>query len=442
MANGSGEMEIRVDSPEQEIEKPLLSKHNTPSPGSEEDAEIDPGLRRLGKMLLFLGIDHSTTLKTVFGYLLFVALGIAVPAATLWANAYKDCLKIEVTKFEVMIQISGSCLGAVSMACMAHNIRKYGLRRFLFVEVHHPLVRFRYNFKSQVRESFSLLKWIIFPCFVVKVIREVLRIIHLHEGSWWNTAAILIAILISWLYLTTVFLSGCVLFNLVCKLQIVHVEDFAKLLEGTSDVSIFLKEHMYLRFQLYKISHRFRMYLLLAFLVVTASQFMTLFETTYYSGTITFINAGDFLVSSAVQLVGTVLCLRAAAKTTHRAQRIASIASQWHALATCNTYESKDEANGNGPVRDESPIYSLLVADYESDFDSSEDLTLAADSHFASDVASYHKRQALVMYFQFNQAGITIFGLAVDRALMITLLFIEMSLILWVLGKTIVANTK
>ncbi|KAH9300694.1 hypothetical protein KI387_012277 [Taxus chinensis] len=400
MANGIRDPEIQVDSPEAETEKPLLLKYVTPTTPRLEEAEIDPALARLGRLLFFLGIDHSTPLRAVFGFFLFVSLGIAVPVVTLRATACKDCRKIEVTKFEVMIQISGSCLAAVSMLCMAHHLRKYGLRKFVLVEVQHPLVRFHYDFKNQIWGSIRLLKWIIFPCFVVKVTREVLRIIFLHEESWWKNVVILVAILISWLYLTAVFLSACVLFNLVCNLQIVHVEDFTKLLEGTCDVSLFLKEHMYLRFQLYKISHRFRVYLLLAFLVVTGSQFMTLFETTYYSGTITFVNAGDFLVSSAVQLVGVVLCLRAAAKTTHRAQRIASIANQWHALATSNagdTSESKDEANGNGngPVQDVEPIYSLLVADYESDYDSSEDLTLPAESHFASNLASYHKRQAL-----------------------------------------------
>ncbi|KAH9300695.1 hypothetical protein KI387_012278, partial [Taxus chinensis] len=397
MAKGTADLEINVDSPRKDSEKPLLRKRIRSIPRSKE-ADIDPALARLERLLLCLGIDHSTSARAVFGFFLFIFLGIAVPAVTLWATVCKDCRKIEVTKFEVMIQISAAILAAVSMLCMACNLRKYGLRKFLFNEVHSPLVRFRYDFKSQIRGSFRLLKWIIFPCFVVKLTREVLRIIFLHEESWWKNVVILVAILISWLYLTAVFLSACVLFNLVCNLQIVHVEDFANLLEGTSDVSLFLKEHMYLRFQLYKISHRFRMFLLLAFLVVTGSQFMTLFETTYYSGTITFINAGDFLVSSAVQLVGAVLCLRAAAKTTHRAQRIASIASQWHALATCNesdTSESKDEANGHGPAQNVDPIYSLLAADYESDYDSSEDFALPAESHFASNLASCHKRQAL-----------------------------------------------
>lgn len=54
---------------------------------------------------------------------------------------------------------------------------------------------------------------------------------------------------------------------------------------------------MRLRHHLSKISHRFRIFLLLAFLVVTASQFVTLFQTTGYHGVINLINGGDFAVS-------------------------------------------------------------------------------------------------------------------------------------------------
>lgn len=64
-------------------------------------------------------------------------------------------------------------------------------------------------------------------------------------------------------------------------MQIVHVEDYVRLLEGASDVSLILKAHMQLRYQLYKISHRFRIFLLPAFSVVTGGRFMTLFETTH-----------------------------------------------------------------------------------------------------------------------------------------------------------------
>lgn len=43
-----------------------------------------------------------------------------------------------------------------------------------------------------------------------------------------------------------------------------------------------------------------------------------------------------------------------------------------------------------------------------------------------------------VLYLQSNPGGVTIFGWAVDRALINSIFFIELSLVLFVLGKTIV----
>ncbi|GLJ30087.1 hypothetical protein SUGI_0594980 [Cryptomeria japonica] len=150
MANGTADLEIDVQSPRKENEKPLLWSLTPPTPRSEE-ADIDPALARLGKLLLFLGIDQSTSCRTLYGFSLFFVLGIAVPAVTIWATACTNCRKIVVTKFEVMVEISCSCLAAVSMLCMARNLKKYGLRKLIFVEIHHPLVRFRYDFKTQIR---------------------------------------------------------------------------------------------------------------------------------------------------------------------------------------------------------------------------------------------------------------------------------------------------
>lgn len=95
-----------------------------------------------------------------------------------------------------------------------------------------------------------------------------------------------------------VFLSASILFHLVCNLQVIHFDDYGKLLERENDVMLFIEEHIRLRHYLSKISHRFRIFLLLQFFIVTASQFVTLFQTTGYSGIITLINGGDFAVSA------------------------------------------------------------------------------------------------------------------------------------------------
>lgn len=159
-----------------------------------------------------------------------------------------------------------------------------------------------FNFVSQaifyhLQDFFRLLVVWVLPCFLLKAAREVFQITYIEKDSWWQSAAIIFGLLISWTYLNIIFLSGSALFNLVCNLQIIHLENFGKLLERDLDVSEYLQEHIRLNYHLSKISHRFRILLLLELLVVTASQFVALLQTTGNRGLINFINGGDFAVS-------------------------------------------------------------------------------------------------------------------------------------------------
>jgi hypothetical protein len=104
--------------------------------------------------------------------------------------------------------------------------------------------------------------------------------------------------MVSWTYSAVIYLSGGALFNLVCNLQVIHFENYGKLLERDLDVSVYIEEHTRLRHHLSKISHRFRIFLLLEFLFVTASLFVSLIETTENRGIINFTNGGNFAVSA------------------------------------------------------------------------------------------------------------------------------------------------
>lgn len=147
--------------------------------------------------------------------------------------------------------------------------------------------------------SFRLLVLWALPCFLLKTVREIVRMLYVEQKSGWHSVAILMALVMSWAYVSTISLTASIMFHLVCNLQVIHFDDYGKLLERESDVLVFIEEHIRLRYHLSKISHRFRIFLVLQFLVVTASQFVTLFQTTGYSGFITLVNGGDFAVSSS-----------------------------------------------------------------------------------------------------------------------------------------------
>ncbi|XP_015071787.1 uncharacterized protein LOC107015879 isoform X1 [Solanum pennellii] len=395
------------------------------------DTDLDKTLEKLELFLTLLGFNQSSVFRFVLSWILFLVLGILLPMIML------EVSNPQIKSFEFDILVSQALVAAVSLLCLSHNLRKYGIRKFLFVSGH--IERFSNQYHNKIHDSVRLLLLWVLPCFLLKTAREIIRIVYMQNDSWWKSAAISLAFVSSWTYITAIFLSACVLFHLVCSLQIIHFDDYVKFLEREPDCFVLIQEHVRLRYYLSKISHRFRIYLLLLFLIVFVSHFMTLFQITGYTGLITYINGGDFAVSSIVQVVGVILCLNAAAKISHRAQGVGSIASRWHALATCTSGEASQMRNSTSMscLEAANRSNSFYMNFSESDLESVDFVTEPTNTQLASYMSSYQNRQALVMYLQNNPGGITIFGWTVDRGLINTIFFIELTVVTFILGKTI-----
>ncbi|XP_042502889.1 uncharacterized protein LOC122080077 [Macadamia integrifolia] len=439
---GNPRTQIEEESPT-EVQVTLLGPEQTQEEEEEEeekDTQLDPILRRLDIFLCFFGFHQSSLLGFLLSWAAFLLLGVSIPVVILRVSSCYDCEKHQIYNFELDIIVSRSCLAAVSLGCVSHNLRKYGIRKFLFVDrLHGQMLRFRKEYTEKIQGFFRLLFFWIFPCFLLKTACEVIRIAYAYHDFWWQSVAMLLASVISWIYLITISLTACLLFNLVCNLQVIHLENYGKLLERDSDVSVFIEEHLRLRLHLSKISHRFRIFLLLAFLVVTASQFVTLFRAMASRRIINFINECDFAVFSIVQVVGIILCLNAAVKISHRAQGVVSVVCRWHALLTCNSTDASElrVSNSAGSLEAMNPSGSLPMNYSESDLESLDYLAHPINTQPVSYMSTYHKRQAFVTYLQSNPGGITIFGWTVDRALINTIFFLEFTLVLFVLGNTL-----
>ncbi|KAM2656323.1 hypothetical protein EV1_011844 [Malus domestica] len=409
--------------------------------GEEEckDTQLDQTLQWLETFLTLLGFNQSSWLSLALSWTALVLIGVALPVVALVVFNCSDCDKYQIKGFELVIVGSQAVLAAVSVLCISQSLRKYGIRRFLFVDRNSGhMVRFRNDYIKQIKDSFCLLvRWAL-PCFLLKTLREVVRMIYVHQDSWgWGmSVGVLLALVLSWAYASTITLTASILFHLVCNLQVIHFDDFGRLLERESDVLVFMEEHIRLRYHLCKTSHRFRIFLLLQFIVVTASQFVTLFETTGYSGEIS-------VVSTIVQVVGIILSLHTATRISHRAQGIATVASRWNALMTCSSNDTSHNRSSNGSVNSEAAnsLNSLHISYSDSDLESMDYVQMPTNTQLASYMSSYHRRQAFVLYLQTNIGGITIFGWTVDRGLLNTIFFIELSLITFVLGKTLVFSS-
>lgn len=412
-----------------------------------KDAILDKHLRKLENFLRLFGFCQYSLFSIFFSWLAFLLISVALPVFAINYYYCSNCQHYEIKTFEYEILFSQALVAAISLFCISYNLRKYGVRKLLFVDRYHGHVaQFTDLYVHKIQVFYRLVVTWVLICLLLRTAREVIRVIYLYDRSWLHSMIVMIISLLSWTYSTVLFLLGAALFNLVGNLQVIHFENYGKLLEKDLDVSVYIEEHMRLTYNLSKISHRFRIFLLMEFLVVTACQFASLLQTTGNMSIINFVNAGDFLALSMLQLVGIVLCLNTASKISHRAQAIGSVASRWHALVTCNSCNDANSSgilSNGGNLEGPSQNSSLPISYSESDLESSTDyLPLPANTNITSQMTSYQKRQAFVQYVQSNTGGFTIFGWLVDRILINTIFFIELSLVFFVLGKTISITTR
>ncbi|RVX17953.1 hypothetical protein CK203_004127 [Vitis vinifera] len=314
---------------------PQQPRHDEGDGDGDGDRTIDEALRQLETFLRVFGFCQYSLLSFALSSLSFLVFGVVTPLLCIELSNCSNCEKYQIKRFELEILVSEVVVAAISLLCISHNLRKYGVRRFLFVDRYHGrLIQFREEYVQRVRYQYYLLK------------------------------------------------------------------------------------------------------------KAGASQFVALFQTTGNRGIINFVNGSDFVVSSIVQVVGIILCLHGATKISHRARGISSVGSRWHALVTCNSNEASQSGtlNSRGNMEASQALGSLPINYSESDLESI-DVPLPVNTQLVSYMATYQKRQAFVSYLQSNPGGFTVFGWIVDRALITTILFVELSLVLFVLGKTITYTT-
>lgn len=399
--------------------------------GEEEDTQLDKTLKKLEFYLRFLGFDQTTPLRFILSWIVFLIVGVAVPVLIIELTHCLDCEDYQVKDFEYEILTSHLLLGGVSLICVAYNINKRGFRKFLFVDRYRGHTsRFKDQYIKKIKGSYRLLLRSLLPCCILKAVHEIMRMIYVQNQSWWLAIFNAVVLVASWTYLSVITLAACILFHLACNLQVIHFNDYAKLLDKESSIMALMDEHMRLREYLSKISHRFRIYLILVFLFVTASLCMTLVQITGVNGRVTFLNGGNFAVTSIVQVAETILCLHAGTKISSRAQGIGAVACRWHALLTCKSLEGRRSISMGSLSSNYSGSESSLL----------DENSIVSHSQFAS-VSSYNKRQSFVMYLQTNPGGLTLYGWTVDRSLLSTIFAVELSLVLFVLGQTIVFSS-
>ncbi|KAF2606295.1 hypothetical protein F2Q68_00045870 [Brassica cretica] len=119
-------------SPPVATETPLLDQEQPPP--DEEDDDLGQTLQRLEMFLTLLGFNQSSTWSLVLSWIVFLTIGLVLPVTVLELGHCKGCETYQNKSFELNIVVSQACLAGVSLLCVSHNLRKYGIREFLFVD--------------------------------------------------------------------------------------------------------------------------------------------------------------------------------------------------------------------------------------------------------------------------------------------------------------------
>lgn len=397
--------------------------------------------------LKWMCVDQSDGWTAILSWSVFVALAIVVPCLSHFFLACSDCDNRHSRPYDTIVQLSLSTLAALSFICLSQFVRKYGLRRFLFFDrLCGDSETVRKGYTVQLNRSLKIVFIFVIPCFTVECAYKIwwygsggTRIPFLGNVLVSDTVACILE-LCSWLYRTAVFFLVCTLFRLICYLQILRLQDFAQVFQVESDVESVLREHLRIRRHLRIISHRYRTFILWALIIITVSQFASLLMTTRSTADLSIYKTGELALCSVSLLAGLMILLRSATRITHKAQAVTCLAAKWHVCATIDSFDTTDAETpiSRVPVNQVFPVSSDGsdadddVGDEEDDIDH----TKLVPSYNYNTI-SFQKRQALVTYFENNRAGVTIYGFMLDRTSLHTIFGIELSLVLWLLGKTI-----
>ncbi|WVZ92189.1 hypothetical protein U9M48_038273 [Paspalum notatum var. saurae] len=457
------EDELQGSSPESRSESepepaPLLVSVSVPAPAHQRPLLLNPAyarcksvmhdeLRSFRVFLQWCALDHSTRAGRAVSYAAFLALALAVPAAvslSLRADAALSPASASAITFNRVAQVPATGLAAISFLTLAAFFRRLGsLRQLLFLDgaLRDDTAFVRRGYARELDRAFRLLAALLLPSLCVEAAHKAVfffctvrvepppvvasPLFLLPAPVPWRAVA-LVATVVSWVYRTGVFLLVCVLFRLTCELQILRFEGIYHMfdVEARAAAAEIFAEHRRIRTQLFATSHRYRVFIICCLVTITVSQLGALVVALSSRAPKSFSNTGDLLVGSAVQLSGFFMCLVGAARITHRAQRIVSIASQWHMSMVAMHHGKSSPANTSAIDADASRV--------------SAGSSTAVSQADPGAPCSYRSRQALVTYLRHNGGGITLFGFTLDRGLLHTIFVFEMTLVLWILSKVVV----
>ena len=432
---------------------------------------IHDELRSFRVFLQWCALDHSTRAGRAASYAAFLALALLVPAAvsvSLRADPALSPASASAITFNRVAQLPATGLAAISFATLAVFFRRLGgLRQLLLLDgaLRDDTAYVRRGYARELDLAFRLLAALLLPSLCVEAAHKAVfffctvrveppaALLSVALLPPWRVpwrAVALVATVVSWVYRTGVFLLVCVLFRLTCELQILRFEGIHHMFDvearAAAAAAEIFAEHRRIRTQLLATSHRYRAFIICCLVTITVSQLGALLVVLSSGDAKSFSNTGDLLVGSAVQLSGFFMCLFGAARITHRAQRIVSIASQWHMSMVAAMRHGKPSPGSDADASRVSGSSAAVpqaaepgaACSYKSRQALGNSPKQPNSDLLPSNEANFLLLCAVVTYLRHNGGGITLFGFTLDRGLLHTIFVFEMTLVLWILSKVVV----
>ena len=124
------------------------------------EEELNESLQRLESFLRLFGFSQSSVLSFTLSWVSFLVLGFGLPLLIIEKSYCSNCEKFQIKSFELDILVSQILLAAISLLCVSHNLRKYGVRKFLFVDkCHGHMTQFRQEYINKIKENNMPCMW-------------------------------------------------------------------------------------------------------------------------------------------------------------------------------------------------------------------------------------------------------------------------------------------
>ncbi|KAH0975346.1 hypothetical protein GBA52_017245 [Prunus armeniaca] len=141
----------------QTTQTPLIDASQTQTnPSDDDDAKLDHSLHSLETFLRLFGFCQYSFLSFSLSWLAFLLVGVALPVVLIEISYSSRSEKYQIKNFELQILVSESLVAAISLVCISYNLRKYGIRRFLFVDRYHG---HKLQYRDEYIQKINILKF-------------------------------------------------------------------------------------------------------------------------------------------------------------------------------------------------------------------------------------------------------------------------------------------